>query len=367
MARGTGALAERLTSILHQRRVPGGSFAVFGLERPTTIVSAGVRRTGGSDPVKRRDHWHVGSVGKAMTATMVTRLHDQGRLDLCESVMSGLAGTEFERRADARHFGAVRIADLLTHRAGVRANPTYPMFARYVLLGLDKDSVNRAATVQALTRGIGPGGQYLYSNAGYGLAGLIAAHRTGRSWEQLIIDHIREPFGVNSLGFGRPEWHGEQPWGHRRRLLRPGYTEFPISKRGLDLEIMRPAGDIHLTLKDLAHWGRLNLATLSGENAGLVSEASARRLFGPVDDTIDPQRHGRYAMGWHVENSAPEFGGEPLIWHNGSDLFSFTLLGLLPEQGLGFAWVTNALQKKWRTDPSLVWEPVADLFALAER
>src|SRR4051794_37764576 len=40
----------------------------------------GVRRIGQADPIRPGDRWLLGSDGKAMTATLVARLVDQGRL-----------------------------------------------------------------------------------------------------------------------------------------------------------------------------------------------------------------------------------------------------------------------------------------------
>jgi CubicO group peptidase (beta-lactamase class C family) len=359
------ALDKRLHAIITARRVPGAGFVVFGPDRPTTVAVAGRRRASAPDPVRPTDRWHLGSVAKSMTATMIARLHERGVLDLCESVMSGLTGTPAERHADARHFNAVTIADLLAHRSGMRANPTYALLSRYVLFGEEPHRTNAAALQQSLTRGIGPGGAYRYSNSGYGVAGLIAAHRTGRTWQQLIQEHIRDALEIPGFGFGRPEWYGAHPWGHRRRYVRSGYTDATINKRGLDLDIMRPAGDVHASLEGLAHYGNAHLAQLAGGDGPLLGADLAARLYAPVGDSMDPRRGGSYALGWHVEESARDFGGQRMLWHNGSDLFSFAMLGLLPESGVGFAWVTNALQRDWHDDTSLVWQPVSALVAEA--
>ena len=360
------ALTHGLTQLIAERRIPGAGFVVFGLNRPTVRAVAGRRRSGSDTPVQLDDQWHIGSVTKAMTASVVLRLHERGILDVDETVLSGLEGTRYERAADCRHFGAVTIADLLSHRSGMRANPTNAVFALYVLGGMDRERVNAIAVRESLTRGIGPARSYTYSNSGYGVAGLIAAHRTGSSWQDLIEDHVAWPHHIDSLGFGRPEWSGDHPWGHRRRIGRPGYTQYRITKRGLDLELMRPAGDVHVSLAGLAQHGLLHLRQTRGEDVGLLAPASAARMYAPVGEACDPYRGGGYGLGWHVEDRAPDFGGGRFLWHNGSDLFSFALVGLLPDAGVGFAFVANAPQGTWQRNPRLVWEPVRTLMARAE-
>jgi len=362
-------LALHLRHVVRERRLPGAGFVTFNLDGAQSSAVAGVRRAGRHDPVQIDDGWHIGSVTKAMTATVLLRLHDQGVLDVDESVLSGLEGTGWELLLDAQ-FDRVTIADLLSHRSGMRANPTYALFSRYVLFGEDIHRTNARAVRQSLTEGVGHPGGYRYSNSGYGIAGLIASHRTGQTWEQLITAHVAQTEHLDPLGFGRPEWHAPAPWGHRRRIGRPGFADFRINKRGLDLDVMRPAGDVHLTLDSLAQHGSFHLRQLAGlngkrEGPGVLSEASAARLYTPVGAPMDEQRGGSYAMGWNVEAAAPEFDGARLLWHNGSDLFSYTMLGLLPDEGVGFAYTTNALQNQWRENHSLVWEPVTAMVRTA--
>jgi CubicO group peptidase (beta-lactamase class C family) len=361
MPRANKVFSQRLHTIITERRIPGAGFVIFGLDRPTQIGVAGRRRSSDPSQVGIHDRWHVGSISKSMTAALMLRLHERGALDLCESVMSALAGTEADRFADARHFGSVTIADLLSHRSGIRSNPSHVLISRYVLLGESKESTDHAALRQSLTRGIGPAREYRYSNSGYGIAGLIAAHRTASTWQDLIRSHVADAVGLPSVGFGRPEWYGDNPWGHRPTLVRRGFTEFKVTKRGLDLDAMRPAGDVFLSLADLATYGTAHLSLMAGEASAWLSTASAARMYRPVGGVVDPHRGGSYALGWHVEDAAPDFDGQRLVWHNGSDLFSFAMLGLLPESRMGFALVTNALQRGWHEDHSLVWEPVAEL------
>lgn len=364
-------LGAALTEVVQERRVPGAGFVAFGLYRPTVLAVAGRRRASKPDPVERDDRWHIGSVSKAMTATAMLRQAERGAFDLDESVLDGLSGTPWASVAPSDPFARATIRDLLAHRAGMQRNPTYRLFARYVLLGHGLERTNDRAIRASLTSDLGTHGDYRYSNSGYGIAGLIAAHRTGQSWQDSLLAEVARPVGIDSLGFGRPEWFGPAPWGHWPKPLTGGFMDVRIGKRGLDLELMRPAGDVHVSLDGLAQHGMFHLAQLAaldggGANPGVLSEESMARQYSPVGGPMDPFRGGQYALGWHIEASAPDFGGGRLVWHSGSDLHSFTLIGLLPDAGVGFALSMNALLKKWHDDTSLVWEPASALLGLAE-
>ncbi len=64
-----------------------------------------------------------------------------------------------------------------------------------------------------------PGSQFLYSNAGFALAGAMAEKVTGQPWETPMTTRIFKPLGMVSAGFGPPGSLNKlnQPWGAQTR------------------------------------------------------------------------------------------------------------------------------------------------------
>ena len=63
--------------------------------------------------------------------------------------------------------------------------------------------------------------EFLYSNAGYVIAGAMLEQVTGESWEELIRTEVFEPLGMTRAGFGAPGSADavDQPRGHRAGLF----------------------------------------------------------------------------------------------------------------------------------------------------
>src|SRR5438093_1398063 len=76
-----------------------------------------------------------------------------------------------------------------------------------------------------------PGTKFIYSNAGYSIAGYMAEKVTGKSWEDLMREKIFRPLGMTTAGFGAPGTRAknDQPRGHQANgtPVEPGSTAPP--------------------------------------------------------------------------------------------------------------------------------------------
>ena len=129
----------------------------------------------GSSPVAATDPFHLGSVTKSVTATLIGKLVEQGVLSWNTRLGDVLTDVEIRDGYDA-----VTLEHLLHHRAGL---PSYtngpPEGATPVRDYHGSPTEIRAAFVSDLLKRapIGrPGESFQYSNAGYALAGYMAIH-----------------------------------------------------------------------------------------------------------------------------------------------------------------------------------------------
>ena len=100
-------------------KTPGMAALVIRDGRAEPELVAGVRRLGTADPIRAGDRWHLGSDGKAMTATLIARLVEQGALKWdrpLDQMLPSLAG---HMRPEYRD---VTLPDLLSHHAGLPEN-----------------------------------------------------------------------------------------------------------------------------------------------------------------------------------------------------------------------------------------------------
>ncbi len=332
---------------------PGLAIAVFQRGMLIERLAIGVRAQGHTDSILTSDRFHLGSITKSMTATAIARLVENDTLS-----WSSQLGDIVPNLKMREVFRQVTLADLLWHRAGIvplTLSSEYPAEA-IVLAPTSLQEKRRAIATLALQRPpmVPPGTAMVYSNAGYVIASVMAETASGRTWEKLIQDHLFEPWGLNSCGFGWPatSQRRNQPHGHfgapgHYRVQQPGEYKAPHSMRG--------AGDIHCSVTDLGRYGVLHLAGMRTGAPTLKAETVAW-LHTP------PQKQNKllsYAAGWQIIKMA---NGARQDAHEGSSGTFFAHLSLFPESDLVVAVVANcglhasstvkklveAIEVKWR-------------------
>jgi len=321
------SLEARLSSIRESGSLPAVAGAVFTADGILAQAAVGVRKLGADTPVSGADLWHIGSITKSFTATLVATFVERGDLKWTQT-LGDLVGAE-----RARQYAAVTLEHLLTHRAGLPANVS-PAITSDLAQSSSPVAAQRqraADAVFAVAPLAPPGERYLYSNAGYIVAGAILEARTGQPWEELVRAQVLAPLKLASSGFGPPGPFDAltQPRGHRRqadgRLLpvEPGVF-------GDNPAFLGPAGRLHMTIADLALWGRAHLRGARGRD-GLVRAATFQRLHKP------PVAGSDYAYGWAIRVIA----GRQAIWHNGSNTLWYAAVAFDAEADLGAALATN--------------------------
>ncbi len=183
----------------------GMAAAVLRGERIIAQGVAGVRKRGTAERITLDDQFHLGSCTKAMTATLVAMLVEEGKLNWTTTL-----GELFADTVKPMHpaWEKVTLRQVLAHRAGLRLEPGGPaqLFAEFrAPLGtLPQQRLEIAR--QALSRppGIPPDTKYWYSNVGYVLAGAVLEQLTGRAWEELMRERLFQPLGISTGGFGPP-------------------------------------------------------------------------------------------------------------------------------------------------------------------
>ena len=325
--RAGGSLDARLAALCETAKLPAVAGAMFTSAQVVQQSAVGVRRLGSDAAVTPRDRWHIGSITKSFTATLVARFVERGDLKWTQTLgeLLGAAG--------ARAYAPVTIEHLLSHRSGLPANLTAAM-----TLTLRESTApvtaQRQQAVDALlasTPASAPGERYLYSNAGYILMGAVLEARAGRAWEDILQAEILSPIGLSSAGFGPPGAAGTltEPRGHRRRA---DSSLLPVEPGVLFADnppLLGPAGRLHMTIADLARWGQEHLRGERGAD-GLVKAATFQYLHRAPGG-------GDYALGWALRS----IGGQRAIWHNGSNTLWYAAVAFDPVADRGAALVTN--------------------------
>jgi CubicO group peptidase (beta-lactamase class C family) len=303
---------------------PGMAVAVAHGDAVVAQAAAGVRARGAEATVTVDDRFHVGSVTKPMTASLIGILVERGTLDWEMAVGDVLPALEMREE-----YRMVTLDQLLTHCAGVQPFLTFDDEDDLRLQSLPGSPTEQRAAflVEALGGAPLPGSSFAYSNAGYVLAAYAAETATGKSWERLMQELVFDPVGMVHTGTGWPATNErpDQPLGHMGSGA--DLQVQPIG--GWDVgTFLAPAGDVHASAGDLARFGLMHARGLAGED-GLLTAATIAHLH-----TAPAAGSTPYGRGWFLTDEGN--------WHGGSAGSFYALLQVLPEHGTAVAVLANS-------------------------
>ncbi len=289
--------------------------------------AVGARVLGRPDKVTPDDWFHIGSVTKPMTATVVALLVEEGKLHWSTPVIQALPECGSTMRPEYRE---VTVADLLAHEGGLPAFDDEKALQTVPRLAGSLTAQRLAFSCLALSRPpvVGPRKAFSYSNAGFTVVAAIAEKVSGVSWEELMRTRVFAPLGMRTAGFGWPAKGGApQPWGHWKRLWRV-VPQNPDGKYQLP-SFLAPAGDVHMSMPDLARFLAAHLRALHGDSA-LLKPETARLMH---------TRRIQSGLGWGVQ---PLAGFDAVSVYQGSADTFITLVAIVHDGDLVVAVSANS-------------------------
>jgi CubicO group peptidase (beta-lactamase class C family) len=313
-ANGDPAVTNLLFPILQKHQVPAIAAALVTSKGLLTAGVVGTRKRGSEVPATLNDQWHLGSDTKAMTATLVAKLVEQGRLKWDSTVAEVFPDLATGFDAEARK---ITVLQLLSHRSGLKPNPDLVLYGgadgAKERLRVVKDELGKPPQHT-------PGTHYEYSNLGYAIAGAITEKVTGKPWEEAMRKEVFGPLGMTSVGFGGTGTPGQldQPWGHHK-------DGQPVVSNGPRMDnppVLSPAGRVHCTIQD---WARFIADQLRGDRGepALLQPASYQKLH-------TPPFGGEYALGWLVVER--KWAGGTALNHAGDNTMNCANVWVAPRR-----------------------------------
>ena len=315
-----GEVGEMLASIRKKHDVPALGVAVIVDGKLAALGVDGIRRHGHPEKVTPDDLWHLGSCTKAMTATLLASQVEAGEVSWSTTVAEGLPDLAPKMHDDAK---SITVQELLQHRAGLPGGPPDDLWRKlFKYEGSDEQARTEVASVLlAQAPETKPGERFLYSNAGYMIAGAIAERIGRRSWADLMRERLFAPLGITSAGFGAPGKADatEQPWGHHPKKSQ---TDEPESAFADNPPSLGPAGTVHMNLRDWAKFAALHLGMPPENGEPLLKSGTLVALR-------TKPANGEYALGWNVTKRGWAPG--PILTHAGSNTMWYCVAWLAPE------------------------------------
>ena len=330
-AGGAEAASPVLATALAGKAVPGMTAVVIRDFRAEPELVAGVRVLGAPERVVPGARWHLGSNGKAMTATLIARLVEQDAL-AWDRPLAQMLPDLVETMQPA--YRDVTLPDLLSHHAGLPENISDMAFFATFFDDKAPPTEQRLRYISAALREtpVGPPrAAPSYSNTGLLIAAACAEHATSRSFEALIMAEVFARLGMDSVSFDQFGGSGE-PSGH---------VDGRVANRPKDANprMFAPAGAMRMTMRD---WSRFCIDQMQGERGRgrLLRAETYRFLHAAQGGAVDG---AGWALGWGAAPHPMKLAG-PALTHSGSDGNWYALVCLFPKTGNGVLVVSNAAE-----------------------
>ncbi|MBA0053945.1 class A beta-lactamase-related serine hydrolase [Streptomyces sp. AJS327] len=252
------------------------------------VAASGVAEVGEDRPVPRDGYFRMASTGKALVATVVLQLVDEGALTLDDPVDRWLPGLVRGNGNDGRR---ITVRHLLQHTSGIHDDdiPGYTTPREYEERRYDTYRPRQiVARAMRHRPDFAPGDGWGYSNTGYVLLDLVIERVTGRPWHREVRDRVLTPLGMDDTY--RP---GRAPT--PRAPYARAYQLFPSGERvDVTRQFLPDPGAYVSTTTDV---NRFFGALLGGELLSPARLAEMRRTV-PVDEETNVLwPDGRYGLG----------------------------------------------------------------------
>jgi len=297
--------------ILHDGTVDVDGWGVTSVEHPL--------------PVDADTLFQIASVTKTITATVIMRLVEQGKVRLDAPVRTyiptfALKDTDAAARATVKH--------LVTHTGGWLGD----CFADF---GNGDDSLERYVAAMVDLEQITPLGEiWHYSNSSFTVLGRIIEVVTGRTYEWATRELLFAPLGMDHSVFSAAEAivHrtsvGHQITDEQPRVVRP--WAFPRATT--------PVGGVVSTVRDLMTYARFHLGDgTASDGSRLLSEENLALMRTPQANADLDRRVG---IAWFLR----DVQGLRLQYHGGVAIGQQGVLMLAPQRGAAIAVQTNSVR-----------------------
>ena len=336
-------LRDRLEKVRRRYDLPALSAAIVVGDRVVAASAVGVRKYGTNVAVTQNDPFHLGSITKVTTATLIGMMIDDGVLRW-NTTMEEM----FPELVTAMQPGyrKVTVLQLLSHTGGFPFSPGMPMDQ---ITARGKNGVDRrygyvkAAVVDPPQAA--PGTKVIYSGGPVVVMAYIE-RRTGKTYERLMQERVFGPLGMTTAGFAdhmASEGKVDAPWGHRQANgkttpINPDHHS-PVNGR-------QPVGGAYCSMIDLGKFLAFHLQGARGRGKLLKPETFQ------VLQTAAPG--GSFAPGWSIEHpdwTEPE--GEKVLAHNGSIGMYVAACWVVPGENFALCVGTNAAGDPRQSDDAL--------------
>ena len=332
--------------LMTRYQLPGLAVGVIENGKVTYTRTAGEIAAGSGQPVTPDTLFKIASNTKAMTASVLARLVDAGKLRWDDPVVKHLPQFRMHDPWVTEH---MQVRDLLVHNSGL------PEGGGDLMLWPEPNDFDRADIISGLAHikpAYGFRAGYAYDNLLYVVAGELAAAVGGAPYEELVRREVFQPLVLDRCMVG------EIDRGNVGDIARPHRREDGRNVAGaVDGDIIpaitsAAAGGIRCSLGDMLAWARNWLAPTAQQLQWLSPEQREAMWTARTPMPISQRRRDwdnthyyAYALGFRLA----DVDGAWTVSHTGTLSGMYSVMTLLPDSRSGFVVLINGDADEART------------------
>ena len=320
-------LRDRIETIREDTAVPGASLVIVDREGIVWAAEFGVADVETRAPVTPDTVFRIGSVTKIFTAAALVQLDRREDFSLDDAVSDYVPpGMFFNRWEEER---PLTVAQLLEHTSGFR-DWTKAEFDYNEEVGLEE---GLAYSPRARTSYWEPGLHSVYSNANYGLAGLVLERVSGQDYEDALQQRLFAPLEMRSATSLQGRTIG----------LATGYDRDGLTPIPYWHMIQRPAAAINMRPREMAALVSMLLNEGKYKQQTVLTPDELARMETPR--TSLAARNG-LRFGYGLGMYAKYHNGFLFMGHGGDGDGYLSRFGYCRELGVGYFVTFNSANQR---------------------
>ena len=323
-------------AVVAQYHLPGIAVGVIEGGKVVYTRTAGNLATG--KPIDTDTLFEIASNSKAMTATLLARLVEEGKLHWDDPVTKYLPSFQMY---DPWVTANMQVGDLLVHHSGL------PEGGGDLMLWPAPNDFTPRDVVQGL-RYLKPAysfrAGYGYDNILYIVAGEVAAAAGGAPYPTLMRREVFQPLGMSRCQIGT--WNRDEVgdvasphiWQDGR------FVEVAAGGPVVDSATMDAAGGVRCSLNDMLIWAMNWLAPTPKQLAWLWPQQRQKEWTGYTPMPISVRQHAwdgtlfySYGYGWRMA----DVDGQITVSHTGTLSGMYSAMTLLPFRKSGYVFLID--------------------------
>lgn len=326
------SLIPEINGIMKNTDAIGLSIAIVENYKLVWARGFGLIEQGKADLVTSQTLFQAASITKSLTATVIMKKIEEGKLSLTGDVNTQLISWKIPENQFVKQ-SPVNLKQLMSHTSGIMTGnfPSYKIHDSLPSL-LQVLNGEAPATNKPVTVSYTPGKMHSYTGAGYVIMELLLTELEKKNFEDIVSQEIFTPLKMNNSTFNYSLPDTQFPSvasGHLKKgnvIDNRYYITYPLSFGGL----WSTPSDLAIFLSEI----QLSIKEHSGH---ILSQQNASMMVTPVCHSYHTAG-GQYALGFTLEKRGPV----TFFGHDGHNYgYISSMLGSL-DGGYGMVIMTNS-------------------------